>query len=158
MRYAMHYAHCHLFTAPVCSSDRPTNCSTMNPTFHRTLGLLALAGLILLGVGLSAAAPEADAVVMMTNDLKFTPATVTIQRGQTVEWRNTSLLVHTVTADPAKATLAESVRLPDGAPAFDSGTLDPEATFRHTFTVPGTYRYFCVPHEGAKMRGTVIVE
>lgn len=35
--------------------------------------------------------------------------------------------------------------------------MDPKTTFEHTFAVPGTYRYFCIPHEGAKMQGTVIV-
>ncbi|NBC17488.1 MAG: hypothetical protein GVY18_09275 [Bacteroidetes bacterium] len=103
-------------------------------------------------------APAADAVVEMTNTLAFTPDTVRIATGETVEWRNTSLIAHTVTADPEQATLAESVHLPEGAEPFDSGMLDPEQTFQHTFTTPGTYRYFCIPHEGAEMRGTVIVE
>jgi plastocyanin len=48
--------------------------------------------------------------------------------------------------------------LPKAASAFDSGNLDPKETFEHTFDVPGTYRYFCIPHEGTKMYGTVIVE
>jgi plastocyanin len=30
--------------------------------------------------------------------------------------------------------------------------------FRHTFTVPGEYRYVCVPHDMVGMVGTVIVE
>lgn len=170
MYYALHFAHCQLFTSALCAdaagqaagdATRPTSrrssCAMMNATFHRMLGILALLGLLALGLGLSAAT-EPAAVVTMSNDLKFAPATVTVQRGETVEWRNTSLIAHTVTADPAKATLAESTLLPDGAAPFDSGIMAPEATFRHTFAVPGTYRYFCVPHEGAKMRGTVIVE
>ncbi len=98
-----------------------------------------------------------DAVVGMTNTLRFEPDTVRVPVGGTVEWRNTSLLVHTVTGDPAKATLEGSARLPEGAEPFDSGNLEPKATFRHTFTVPGTYGYFCIPHEGAKMKGVVIV-
>jgi plastocyanin len=28
---------------------------------------------------------------------------------------------------------------------------------RHTFDVPGTYQYFCIPHEMAGMTGTVVV-
>lgn len=96
--------------------------------------------------------------VGMTNTLEFTPDTVRVEVGETVLWKNSSIIVHTVTADPKKATKEESVRLPEGASAFDSGNLDPEATFTHTFTVPGTYRYFCIPHEGTKMYGTVIVQ
>lgn len=51
-----------------------------------------------------------------------------------------------------------SVKLPDGAETFDSGVLDPEQIFTHTFKVSGTYQYFCIPHEGAKMFGWIIVE
>jgi len=102
--------------------------------------------------------PEPAAVVGMTNTLTFSPLSVTIRVGETVEWRNTSLLIHTVTGDPAKATVDGSVSLPPGAESFDSGNMNPEATFRHTFQTPGTYRYFCIPHEGTRMRGTVIVE
>ena len=94
----------------------------------------------------------------MTNTLKFTPDTVTIEAGETVRWTNTSVIVHTVTADPAEATMDGSVQLPEEAEAFDSGNMDPKATFEHTFETPGTYTYFCIPHEGVKMRGTVVVE
>lgn len=97
------------------------------------------------------------ATVGMTNSLKFTPPTVRIKVGETVRWKNSSLLVHTVTADPAEATIEGSVALPEGAEAFNSGLMDPEQTFEHTFTEAGTYTYFCIPHEAAKMRGQVIV-
>ncbi|RMG67271.1 MAG: hypothetical protein D6715_05170 [Calditrichaeota bacterium] len=95
--------------------------------------------------------------ITMTNTLKFNPASDTIRVGQTVEWRNTSLLVHTVTCDPKKAAKPEHVALPEGAEPFDSGNMDPDATFRHTFTVPGVYKYFCIPHEAAGMVGEIVV-
>jgi len=98
------------------------------------------------------------ATVEMTNTLTFAPDTVYVSAGETVEWKNASLLVHTVTDDTAKATLEGSALLPDGAKAFDSALLQPDQTFEHTFSVAGTYRYFCIPHEGAKMIGTVIVK
>ncbi len=72
-------------------------------------------------------------------------------------WRNTSALPHTVTADPSKVVRPENVILPEGAAAFDSGNMDPGATFSHTFTTAGTYRYVCIPHELANMIGVVIV-
>lgn len=96
--------------------------------------------------------------VTMTNTLTFEPKRITIAVGQTVRWHNTSLLVHTVTGDPAKATREGSATLPKGAGAFDSGNLQPDSTFSHTFERPGTYRYFCIPHEGASMVGEVVVE
>ncbi len=101
--------------------------------------------------------PSPAAVVEMTNTMKFTPDTVRIKKGQTVKWVNTSLLAHSVTADPEKSAIEGSVELPKGAPSFDSGMLDPEQTFQHTFNTTGTYQYFCIPHEGAKMYGWVIV-
>jgi plastocyanin len=65
--------------------------------------------------------------------------------------------VHTVTGDPSLAAVPANVQLPAGAQAFDSGAVQPGSTYTLTFTVPGTYRYVCLPHEGAGMLGTVIV-
>lgn len=122
-----------------------------------------LVGLLLLGMSLFArtavaqASEELAATVGMTNTLSFTKDTVRVEVGETVRWKNNSVIVHTVTADPAKATMDDSMHLPDSATSFHSGDLEPEETFEHTFETPGRYRYFCVPHEGA-MRATVIVE
>lgn len=102
--------------------------------------------------------PRADTTVVgMTNALDFSPAKVTIRQGGTVVWKNTSVLVHTVTAVEDSAADPAHVRLPEGAEPFGSGRLAPDATYRHTFTVPGTYRYVCLPHEAAGMTGTVVV-
>lgn len=95
--------------------------------------------------------------VEMTNTMKFTPDTVRIESGQTIKWENTSLLAHSVTGNPSKASIEGSARLPKEAKPFDSGMMDPKQTFSHTFKVSGTYKYFCIPHEGAKMYGWVIV-
>lgn len=124
------------------------------------VALFLLAGVVsMTGSATAPGAPRAVAAeVEMTNTLKFTPGSVTVEVGETVRWTNTSVIVHTVTADPAEATMEGSVQLPEGAEAFDSGTMDSEATFEHTFETPGTYTYFCIPHEGVKMRGTVVVE
>ena len=94
----------------------------------------------------------------MTN-FDYHPASVRVRAGQTVEWRNKSIVSsHTVTCDPAKARDAAShVAMPQGAESFDSGKLKAKATYRHTFTVPGHYRYFCIPHEGMGMVGDVEV-
>lgn len=95
-----------------------------------------------------------DAVVNM-GFMVFQPSSVTIRRGDTVEWRNTSLVTHTVTGDPRKPDRPGLVSLPSGAAPFDSGSLKAGKTFRHTFTVPGTYRYYCEVHDG--MTGAVVV-
>ena len=100
---------------------------------------------------------EVAAEVTLTNQLRYEPAAVTISAGQAVRWRNTSALIHTVTADPSKAMQAANVRLPAGADAFDSGDIAPGESFTWTFTEPGEYRYVCIPHEGAAMLGTIMV-
>ena len=102
--------------------------------------------------------PDKEAVVHMTNSMRFVPAEVRITVGQSVVWMNISSLVHTVTADPALAKNSADAQLPKGAQPFNSGNVVPGQTFRHVFDVPGTYRYFCIPHEGMGMVGTVIVK
>lgn len=98
------------------------------------------------------------ATVEMTDQLRFSPASVTIHVGEAVRWRNASNgVTHTATADPAKAQDPADVGLPAGAAAFDSGALTPGTEYEHTFAVAGTYRYFCRPHETLGMLGTVTV-
>jgi len=109
---------------------------------------------------------EADHDVGMAID-SFRPATLTVEPGTTVVWRNTSSHAHTVTAFED--------RLPDGAGYFASGGYDSRdearaaweaesggalyqgEVFEHTFEAPGTYDYYCIPHLGADMLGTVEV-
>lgn len=132
------------------------------------LAALATAALAAFLVGRGGPTPPAGAeggsagadttVVDMTNGRAFAPGEITVDVGETVTWRNGSLLVHTVTAVSDSATEEGSVRLPEGAEPFGSGRLGPNATFSHTFETPGTYRYFCIPHEEGGMVGTVHVE
>jgi plastocyanin len=103
-------------------------------------------------------ASQPAVVVKMTSGMSFDPSTITIQEGQTVEWRNESQVSHTVTNDPARASNPKDVSLPPGAGPFDSGSIPPGKTFSHVFTVPGAYRYVCVPHESMGMTGVVEVK
>jgi len=122
----------------------------------------ALAVVILGAAGLVLAAPgQADAATVtvgMTNTLKFTPQTLTVHVGDTVLWKNGSALSHTVTDVPKLASKAGDATLPKGAKPFNSGYIDPGQSYSHTFTVPGTYHYFCIPHEATGMTGVVIVK
>jgi nitrite reductase (NO-forming) len=71
----------------------------------------------------------------------FSTNVLRIKVGETVRWTNGDDQIHTVTSV-------------DGS--FDSGFLQPGATWEHTFTVPGEYEYYCLPHPW--MRAKVIVE
>ena len=96
--------------------------------------------------------------INMSDSLKFDPTDVTISKGETVTWQNTGATVHTATGDPSKATTPADVSLPSGAKAWDSGDIQPQGKFSHTFDTAGTYKYVCVPHESAGMVGTITVK
>ncbi len=96
-------------------------------------------------------------VVELNDKLRFVPTQITIKAGDTVEWRNIGSIPHTVTADPGRAPGSRNIELPDGAEAFDSSWVMRGQSFRYTFSEPGVYRYVCLPHERARMLGTVIV-
>lgn len=133
---------------------------TVPLTLSRYFGARAGQSEVAPPAGEAGAAGAAGAVeVTMSNRLTFEPRTVRVRVGQTVVWRNTSDVVHTVTADPARAANRANVQLPSGASTFNSGDMAPGAVFRHTFTAAGEYKYICIPHEIAGgMLGTVIVE
>jgi plastocyanin len=104
-------------------------------------------------VGLSVAAPAAGAsgpgdhtrgavtrVRVRIVDFRFRPASITIDRGTIVKWKNRGDTSHTTTSNGG---------------VWDSGTLTPGDTFRHRFRHRGTFAYHCSIH--ARMKGTIIV-
>ncbi|PHS22054.1 MAG: copper-binding protein [Robiginitomaculum sp.] len=120
--------------------------------------LVACIALLVPAVTANAQSGGAVKVVTMNDAMQFVPARLTVHSGDQVEWRNGSVLIHTVTADPALASEASSVNLPAGASPFNSGNIKAQGTFQHTFTTPGTYKYFCIPHEGVGMVGEIVVQ
>ncbi|HET7085617.1 MAG TPA: plastocyanin/azurin family copper-binding protein [Rhizomicrobium sp.] len=126
--------------------------------FHRRSFTEMLASLgVVLATPALAAAKTVD--VSMKNNPKgvFVPATVNISVGDTVTWTNPGVITHTVTFDPSQAATASNVALPAGVAPFGSDNMEEDATFSHTFTVKGTYKYVCKMHEAMGMVGTVIV-
>lgn len=100
----------------------------------------------------------------MTDGFAFEPATVTVTSGETVTWRNADAVEHTVTAYadelPAAAAYFASGGFDSEAAAredMSNGLLAPGEEYEHTFSQPGSYAYFCIPHEMAGMTGTVRV-
>lgn len=101
----------------------------------------------------------------MTEGRRFEPQRLTVTVGEEVTWTNESAESHTVTAYEDE--------LPSGADYFASGGASSEVqardelgqgllgegeTFEITFDRPGTYSYFCIPHEDVGMLGTIVVE
>jgi plastocyanin/glucose/arabinose dehydrogenase len=91
-----------------------------------------------------APAPAPGSASVAIQSFAFNPQTLTIPAGTTVTWTNNDSVQHTVTWDDR---------------SVDSGLFGQGQTFEYTFTEPGTYGYFCIPHgsPGAGMFGTVVV-
>ncbi len=114
---------------------------------HRLTGLLA--ALLLLVGGLTISSPagasitaQGETVVVEAADGNvFEPATITINVGDTVTWRNTDDVPHTSTSEDE---------------VWDSGALGEGEEFSFTFEEAGTFPYFCEFHPG--MEGTVVVQ
>ncbi len=125
---------------------------------RRTL-LKTMAAVGTLGCGnwLAACGEKAGPVVDMKG-VEYVPARLTIKVGDTVTWRNTDGMAHTVTADPARARDEQSAKLPAGAEPWDSGNIEGGASWSRSFDVAGEYTYFCIPHELAGMVATLTVE
>lgn len=109
------------------------------------------------GAAGAAATGGGTTVVKMNDQFRFVPDSITIAKGATVEWQNTSSSPHTVTDDPSKAQTKDHAQLPSGAQPWDSGMIDPGKSYRLTFTVAGEYTYFCIPHEAMGMVGKITV-
>ena len=125
-------------------------------------GTVGLVG-CLAGCLWNASFPDADVIAGPDGRLVFEPAELTVSVGETVKWGFPSS-GHNVCCRPDDSS---NVRLPGDADSFasyDTGE-SPQATFvplgdtyEHTFHVPGTFSYVCVPHVGQGMRGTVRVD
>ncbi len=115
--------------------------------FFRTFGLpvavlAAVAAALGGGMTRPGGAPTARAATaaVTISDFQFTPATVTVNQGDTVTWTNNGPSIHTATSDTG---------------VWDSGVLNVGASYSYTFSTPGTYAYHCSIHPS--MLGTVIV-
>ncbi|NIP59714.1 MAG: hypothetical protein GWM92_15470 [Gemmatimonadetes bacterium] len=81
----------------------------------------------------------------MTTSLAFDPDDVTINVGDTVTWENEADIFHTIT--------------PDGHSEWTRQEMnDAGQQFQHTFNTPGTFDYFCEPHQAQGMVGTITVQ
>jgi plastocyanin len=121
---------------------------TAAPRLLRWL-LLCLIGVgifVCLGNGLAQAA-TISVDVAPGGQLIFSQASVSIQVGDTVTW-TWQASGHSVTSGVPGAASG----------LFDSGIKSSGSTFSHTFTDPGTFPYFCLPHGACcGMTGSVTV-
>jgi plastocyanin len=105
--------------------------------YHGTIVVVAAAS----PAGASPAGTLAASAAISLIDETFVPSSIEVATGATVTWSNDDGDdTHTVTAD-------------DGT--FTSDILEGGATFRHTFSAPGTFPYACLIHP--EMRATIVV-
>ena len=81
-------------------------------------------------------------------DLAFSRSTITVKTGERIEWDNKDNVGHTVTSEADASGLSTTT--------FDSGTIQPGATFIFTPQRPGLVRYICTLHPTV-MSGTIKV-
>lgn len=98
---------------------------------------------------------------VITIGLAFMPGDITVPVGTTVTWRNGEAIGHTITSgawgDVNESTGLRGVQSADGLFDHALAPMGQEGdTFSFTFTEPGEYLYFCMPH--LTMNARVIVE
>jgi len=105
---------------------------------------LAAGALLLFSIGgatSASAAPTRATVDVVIQNFAFLPATITVEKGDTIRWTNLDSAPHgAVTVQPGFVTVI----------------IGQGQSTTTTFDRPGTFEYICNVH-GASMRGTVVV-
>merc|ERR1711935_751313 len=103
------------------------------------------------------AVPPVAATIKLGGDngeLGFFPNKITVAKGETVEFVNNKAFPHNVVFDEDN--------VPSGVNADAISHEDylngPGEKVTNKFDTPGTYGYYCEPHQGAGMQGTIIVQ
>jgi plastocyanin len=104
--------------------------------------LVAAMAVLFAMVALPGWAQDAATSAVSIDNFTFTPQTLTVKAGTTVTWNNKDDIPHGIASDNN---------------AFRrSKALDTDDKFAFTFTMPGTYKYFCYIHP--HMTGTIVVQ
>jgi len=118
------------------SANRPRNYRTIT----RALLCCGVATLILAGSLGPSSATKPKSHTISIGDIKYLPATLIVRAGDTVVWKNDDIVPHTATAKNK---------------SFDSGNIEPGASWSYVAKKKGTYLYDCTYHPN--MRGKLIV-
>lgn len=86
---------------------------------------------------------HAATTTVSVQDNQYSPSSITINVGDTVQWNWTGSNPHTVSST--------------GAESFDSGAPQTGGSFSHMFNTIGSFGYACAVH-GSAMAGTVVVQ
>jgi len=103
--------------------------------------LLCIGVLVVLGLIAPVSASAKTWTVKIAN-MRFEPASLTVERNDTIVWVNEDVVAHTVTSSSAGG--------------FDSQSIAPGAQWRYQAKAPGRYPYACTFHP--TMQATLIVK
>eukprot|EP00747_Dinoflagellata_sp_TGD_P154440 gnl/TRDRNA2_/TRDRNA2_177501_c0_seq13.p1 gnl/TRDRNA2_/TRDRNA2_177501_c0~~gnl/TRDRNA2_/TRDRNA2_177501_c0_seq13.p1 ORF type:complete len:181 (+),score=40.86 gnl/TRDRNA2_/TRDRNA2_177501_c0_seq13:62-604(+) len=102
-------------------------------------------------------APAYDGAVKLGSDtggLVFVPDSVTIKAGESVQFTNNAGFPHNIVFDEDN--------VPEGVNAESLSREDylnaPGETYKVKFDKAGEYGYYCEPHQGAGMKGKIVVQ
>eukprot|EP00897_Mesotaenium_endlicherianum_P004146 jgi/Mesen1/375/ME000010S_10831 len=107
------------------------------------------------GASLLLAASANAATVKMGGDdgsLAFVPASVSISAGESVNWVNNAGFPHNIVFD--EDAVPEGVKV--DAISHEDYFNAPGEGYSVKLTVPGTYEYYCEPHQGAGMAAKIM--
>jgi plastocyanin len=108
---------------------------------YRGAAALVLAVVLSAGSSASGAAPGSALRTVTIDAMQFSPQTMEVQAGDTVEWSNKDPFPHTATASGNR---------------FDSGEIPAEGSWKWTAREKGTFPYRCALHP--TMQGTLTVK
>jgi plastocyanin len=96
-------------------------------------------GIALLILAVSPGLPSTDAKArthkVALRGMNYLPATLTVNAGDTIVWKNEDIVPHTAT---------------DRRKNFDSGSIAPGDSWRYVANRKGTYFYYCSFHPNTK--------
>jgi plastocyanin len=119
------------------STNQPRNYRAIT----RTLLCFGVALLIFAGSSeQSSAVAKSKTRTVTLRGMRYLPATLIVNAGDTVVWKNEDVVPHTATARNK---------------SFDSGTIEPGASWSYAANRKGTYFYYCAFHPNTK--GKLIV-
>lgn len=125
----------------------------------KKLGLLLATVALVITSFFTSIAPAAAATVTVkmgadSGQLQFEPKDVTIKAGDTVKWVNNKLAPHNAVFDKDKVPSdVDATKI-----SHKNLVFSPGESYETTFNEPGVYSYYCEPHRGAGMIGTVTVQ
>lgn len=134
---------------PACSTRRSV---VVRASLRKAAGTAAVA---VAASALLAGGAMAQEVLLGANGgvLVFEPSEFTVKAGDTITFKNNAGYPHNVVFDEDE--------VPSGVDAAKISQEEylnaPGETYSVTLTVPGTYSFYCEPHQGAGMVGKVTV-